>query len=300
VLERRDRAVRDREDRSLLQRRAARSLVHGEDGLDQLRLADLVLDVLAGVPQAGRLHGQRRHVGFDVGRMRRRPVDVDLVESVDKAGEPGEVSQRPLALLAREVVEHVRGHAVAGHDERVAPENAVPGRVPAGEEDLLRHGRQATLDEVPAEPRREPLAVDLRAGRGEQVDRERRVVGDAHLREDLHGLRMDERLLALRQVRHPRLRHIPSPRPPPAGTVAPEALARALRTPSPRKRSPVRRLLTPSRPKRARGSRLLTPSHRHARGFARLPHALPAAMRFAASTRSLSRNRRRWRPTPRE
>ncbi len=216
VLQRGDGAVGHREDGALGERRAARRLVHREDRLDQLGLADLVLDVLARVAQADGLHDERHDMGLDVRRLRRGPVGVQLGQRVDQAREAREVGLRALAPHAREVVEDVGGHAVAGGDERVAPEDAVVARLAAGEQDLARHRGQTRLDELPAQVRRQALTVDLGAGLLEQVDGLRRVVGDAHPLEHLEGLLVDELLLRPAQVLKPRLRQSASTRRPPS------------------------------------------------------------------------------------
>ena len=110
--------------------------------------------------------------------------------------------------LAAEVVEHVGGRAVARVEHAAVAHPAVVGRVPPGEQELAGDEPQAPLDELPRQLRLQVRLVDDGAGLLEQPRQRRRVVGDADLLEQAHGLLVHELLLGLAQILEPRSRHV--------------------------------------------------------------------------------------------
>jgi hypothetical protein len=207
VLQRRDGTVGHREVRTDAQRRAGGRLVHREDRLDEVRLADLVLYVLARVADGELGEFDRQHVGVDVAGLGRRPDGVDLRERIAQFDKGLEVGGSAFAAVPGEVVVHIGLDAVGGRVQGPFAKHAIVLRPAAGEQDLRRHRLEAGLDDLPCELRRERLPVDLRPGGRKQVDRLRSVVRDADLLEDLERLFVEEVLLALRQIGRSRPGH---------------------------------------------------------------------------------------------
>ena len=190
VLQRRDRAVHDREDRPLRPPDAV--VAGGREHLHHVRhlarLEDLALDVLARARQhrlqaAQRLRARRLVAG--VGGV---PAHADLVERVGDDHRVGQVADRRRPALAAAVVQRHRAHAVVGDERARMVEEGVPGPVPRGQQHRLGRRLQRALDEVGGEAGDAGLVVDDRAGVAQQGEGARRPRPDADVRQQPQGL----------------------------------------------------------------------------------------------------------------
>ena len=218
VLQGRDRTVDRREDGPLSQGSAGDDLEHLDQRRHELGAADLVLQMLAAFGERDVLDLEVGGQGVEIAGRERGPHVVALGQGVEQPHHRAQPLRGPGQTSTGGVVEKVRRRAVAAHRQRViAADDHVAARVPRREEDLRRSRRQRGLDEIGAEARRETLAIDGRAGAGEQIDRERGPVGDAGRGEHLERLLVDLLLVGVRQEPEPRVRHAPLP---PSGDVA--------------------------------------------------------------------------------
>ena len=208
VLQRRDGAVGRRPDGTLAERRPGDRLQDLDHHRRLVGRAHLVLQVLARVLEGDARHLQVAGARVHVAGRDRRPREVDLGHRVVQRHHRGEVGLGALVPLAGEVVEHVGGGAVAGVEHAAGAHRAVVGGVAAGQQDLAGDLAQAALHQVPRQLGLQPRLVDRRAGLLEQRGQGRRVVGDADLLQQAHGLLVDELLLVLAQVLEPRSRHV--------------------------------------------------------------------------------------------
>ena len=166
VLQRRHRAVDDREERPL---RVPASVVGGRrehvHHKGDLRGAlHLVLHVLAGVFEQQRERLEGLAAGRGVVGAHRRPHEADLVEGVGDTSRSGDVGGRRRPSLARAVVERRRAGAVEREPGAGAVEHDVAGRVAGGEQHLARRPCHGPLDQLPRQAGDQGLVVDLGAG----------------------------------------------------------------------------------------------------------------------------------------
>jgi hypothetical protein len=113
----------------------------------------LVLQVLAAVLEADARHLEVAGTGVDVVRRDGRPDEVDLGHGVVEPHHRREVVPRAFVALAGQVVEHVRGGAVARVDDAAVADTAVvAGSRPASrtsrgtvcrQRSMSSHGRRA-------------------------------------------------------------------------------------------------------------------------------------------------------------
>ena len=165
VLQRRDRAVDDREDRPRRVPHAAGTRGGGdfERVRHEARVAQVTLGVFAGPAQhrgdaLQRLDGRRRVVGG--GHV---PAEAQLVEGISDDAGLVEVPVGRLAALARTVIEGHRSHAVVPDEGAGAVEQSVVLAVASGQQDVVRRRRHGPLDELGRDAHQQALVVDVRA-----------------------------------------------------------------------------------------------------------------------------------------
>ena len=154
-------------------------------------------------------HLEVAHARIDVAGGDGRPGEVDLGHRVVETHHRGEIDGGALVPLAGEVVEHVRGGAVAGVQHASVIYPAVVSGFAPRQMDVAREHAQAALDELPRQFGRERHSVHRRARPGEQAGEGRRAVADTDFGEHAQRLLVDELLVTVGEVLQSRSRHAP-------------------------------------------------------------------------------------------
>ena len=184
--ERRRGAADDAHARALAQVAAGR-LGHARQERDLLVVLDLVLDVLARVSKHDGELFERASLGGKVVGGDERPDDARRRRRVEDRRRLAQVGGNGLAALAGTEVEDRRRRAGVEEVRHALREHAVVLGRGAAEHDLARALRDGALDELARDARDARLAVDLRPGLAERLERLAPAEAHADDLEQLHG-----------------------------------------------------------------------------------------------------------------